>query len=217
MANTFSKITTQSIGFSYVADCSSLENRSAALLEAGTVIYVFTTVGPFVSRFFTRSEALMIGAVVSLLSLVAVYVIPESKIVPQPVVTPTTPTAPVTVTVSKGGSNYGSVPVASTPSGAAPPTPSTPSKPSSGGGMFVGLEFLWSSSGGQHRLLTMICLFSQVAIMGVGQIYYLYVTTEFGFNRQDTNMAAVRPDEPSANCFRGLLLLIDCSFALFVL
>lgn len=177
-ANLVSRVTTQSVVFSYVADCSPTEKRAAALVEAGGVLYLAQTMGPSVAKYLSREYSLLIAASLSAVSIAYSFVIPESN---AKVIAASLASHPSygTVDHEKGGG-------AETPKGNIQQDPQSHGQ---GKGVLVGLKFLYSNS--LYTMIALILFFSQMAMSGIGQIYYLYLTEEFHFTRSDNIMCAM--------------------------
>jgi len=177
LGNFICRVTTQSVVFSYIADCSSIEKRSAALVEAGGVLYLAQTAGPTVAKYLSRQNSLLIGSALCLAGIAYSFVLPESH----------HPNA------MGNAASYGSITDAEKGSATSvPPQGNQQHNAHQGGqgkGVFVGLKFLATTR--LYIAIAAILLCSQMAMSGVGQIYYLYLTEEFHFQRTDNLLCAM--------------------------
>ena len=191
-----SKLNSYSVALSYVADCSSLAKRSAAFGEVSGVMFLGLTGGPFVSGFLTRGSSLAIAATLNILAaLYIVFVLPETK--------PPVPTREVdaasdekTGLLATGSKAYGStltVPSqqehGKSSSSSSSSSSSDEAKPPHKKSVLLAFYFLASNP--LYALIGIITLLSQLAVFGVGQVYFLYLTEELGFARTDTIHAAL--------------------------
>lgn len=206
-----SKLNSYSVALSYVADCSSLAKRSAAFGEVSGVMFLGLTGGPFVSGFLTRGASLAFAAVLNVLAaLYIVFLLPETK----PAISARESDAAFVLDektglltgtgAGAGNKGYGSSSASSSSTLTVPPasslakdSSSSSSSPSSSGepkpphkkSMLLAFHFLASNP--LYALIGLITLLSQLAVFGVGQVYFLYLTEELGFARTDTIHAAL--------------------------
>lgn len=195
----FSKLNSYAVALSYVADCSSLSVRPSAFAQVSGVMFIGLTAGPLCSSRMNRTAAL--GVAAGLTVLTAIYLVvmtPESKSPSSggsphdhaPLLSSSTSTAgPVGASsqdhllVNSDKKSYGST-VASSPQASPRPTIVKPTK----GSLLLTFKFLTTHP--IYMLIGIITLLSQLAVFGVGQIYYLYLLEELSFQRSDNIEAA---------------------------
>jgi len=205
-----SKLNSYSVALSYVADCSSIAQRSSVFGEVSGVMFVGLTAGPFVSGFLPRGVALLAAALLNVAAaLYVVFLLPETLGRQQHKHhhqgsgedNAKDPEKKKLLGASSssfnGKKSYGadqddeeSAPgKKQKQKGKSDAVDSDDGKKQNKRGIWMAYNFLTQNR--LFMLIGLITLVSQLAVFGVGQVYYLYLSEEVGFQRADTIRAAL--------------------------
>jgi hypothetical protein len=211
-----SKLNSYSVALSYVADVSTLEQRSGCFGEVSGVMFLGLTGGPFVSSFLDRSTALISAAILNIASaLYILFLLPEThgegadkdkknkgegkegekrglladgkqkKYDSSSEKDEKKSSSKKSHSHSHGGEDSDEDHDHEDDSD----EDKSKKKKAKSHGPLMAWYFLTQNK--LFLLIGLITLISQFAIFGVGQVYYLYLTEELGFAREDTIRAAL--------------------------
>jgi len=196
-----SKLNSYSVALSFVADCSTIEQRSSVFGEVSGVMFVGLTGGPLVSGFLPRGIALTLAAFLNVAAaLYIMLLMPETlgrqksshsrHAVHAEADADAHDPEKKSLLANGASKSYGGAEQGRDGAQDAAAAPVTVSeKPKKKRGFLMAWNFLTQNR--LYALIGLITLISQLAVFGVGQIYFLYLAEEGGFERVEIIRAAL--------------------------
>jgi DHA1 family tetracycline resistance protein-like MFS transporter len=185
-AQIIAKLSTFSSVYAYIADITSVEERSTAYGQVSAVVFLALTAGPAIAKFVPMEISFKIAGLISLVNICySIFIMPDS-------INPANNLSEVQPIIN--GSTEKD----------AQEHELAANKPRSGHvGPFITLKFMFRNR--LYSIIFLMVIFEQFAVYGINEIFLLYLMATVGFDREDNIHLGIMGS--IATCCAMLLLL----------